>query len=93
MCTWAFAVSTTRVKLAKDGSPGKPTTFWGQPMKTKRTPRSFTAVRFAEALQKKGARTELVLNEGAGHEVGNPEVVNRRMIAFLNREWNLDMKY
>jgi len=50
-------------------------------------------VRFAEALQKKGARTELVLNEGAGHEVGNPEVVNRRMIAFLNREWNLDMKY
>jgi acetyl esterase/lipase len=51
------------------------------------------AVRFAEALQMKGARTELVLNEGCGHEVGNPELVNRRMLAFLNREWELEMEY
>ena len=50
-------------------------------------------VRFAEALRQKGAHAEVVLNEGCGHEVGNPEVVNRKMISFLNQEWHLDMKY
>lgn len=51
------------------------------------------AVRFAAALEKKGARTELLLNPGGGHDIGNAESNNHKLLEFLNREWKLDMKY
>lgn len=51
------------------------------------------AVRFAAALAKKGARTEVLLNPGSGHDIGNAEINNRKLLEFLNREWKLDMKY
>lgn len=50
------------------------------------------AVRFATALRARGGRVEVQLNPGCGHEVGNPVVVNERMLTFLNREWHLRMK-